>query len=101
MADENKPMSSFVRIAIQLGTGALLGLVGSSVGGPKLISLWYAPPSGDAFSCAGSVQSALSQFVTMQLVCAALGGVLVALVFFFTSRGLAKRKSASAGATGS
>jgi hypothetical protein len=88
-------MSPALRIAIQLGAGALVGLVGSSVGGPSVISWWYEPPSRDAFSCAASVKTALSQFVTMQLVCAAAGGVLVTIAYTLASRALAKRKSAS------
>lgn len=96
MAEERKPMSPILRIATQVAVGALLGLAGSSIGGPAVISLWYKPPSGDAFSCAGSVKEALSQFVTMQLICAAAGGVLVAVAFFWASRALAKRKSATA-----
>ena len=96
MAEERKPMSPILRIAMQVGAGALLGLTGSSLGGPSVISWWYEPPSKDAFSCAGSVKSALSQFVTMQLICAAAGGVLVAVAFFVGSRSFAKRKSATA-----
>ena len=96
MADENKPMSPVARIAIQLGTGALIGLVGSSVGGPSVISWWYAPPIKDAFSCASSVKNALSQFVLMQLVCAAVGGVGVAVLYFLYSRARERKKSASA-----
>jgi hypothetical protein len=97
MADENKSMSPVSRIAIQVGAGALVGLTGSSVGGPSVISWWYEPPSRDAFSCAGSVKSALGQFVMMQLVCAAIGGIAVAVIFFF----LTKKKTTSAGATSS
>jgi hypothetical protein len=96
MAEERKPMSLGKRIAIPLGAGTLLGLIGSSLGGPAVISLWYKPPSGDAFSCAGSVQNALSQFVTMQLICALAGGVLLTVAFFLTSRSLEKRRSARA-----
>jgi hypothetical protein len=84
------------RIAIAAGAGALFGLAGSSLGGPAVISWWYEPPSRDAFSCAGSVKSALSQFVVMQFVCAAVGGVLLALGFFFVRRSMAKRQGARA-----
>jgi hypothetical protein len=96
MADETKSMSPVSRIAIQLGAGALVGLTGSSIGGPSVISWWYEPPSRDAFSCAGSVKSALAQFVVMQLVCALIGGVGVAVLFFLASRARAKKKTASA-----
>lgn len=73
-------------LAAQIAGGAVLGFVGSSLLGPTIISWWYKPPSGDAFSCAGSVQSALSQFVTMQLVSAAIGGLALAGIVFFVRR---------------
>jgi hypothetical protein len=95
MADDSLTTGSTTRrIVIAAGAGALLGLAGSSLGGPAVISWWYEPPSKDAFSCAGSVKSALSQFVVMQFVCAAIGGVILALSFFFIRRAMAKRQAA-------
>ncbi|HEX4338444.1 MAG TPA: hypothetical protein VH062_21205 [Polyangiaceae bacterium] len=88
--------SSTRRVVIAAGGGALAGLAGSSLGGPAVISWWYEPPSRDAFSCAGSVKSALSQFVVMQFVCAAIGGVILSLIVFFIRRAMAKRQSARA-----
>jgi divalent metal cation (Fe/Co/Zn/Cd) transporter len=79
--------TSFARkLALELAVGAILGFVGWSLGGPAVISLWYAPPSRDAFSCAGTVKEALSQFVTMQLVCAFAGGAVLALALFLIRR---------------
>ncbi len=97
MADHQITTGSAARrLVIAGGAGALLGLAGSSLGGPAVISWWYEPPSRDAFSCAGSVKSALSQFVVMQFVCAAIGGALLAVAFFFIRRAMAKRQSARA-----
>jgi hypothetical protein len=95
-ADEKKAMSTPVRFALASTVGALLGLVGSSLGGPSVISWWYEPPSRDAFSCAGSVKTALSQFVAMQLGCAAVGAAVLALGTFLVRRSMAKKQSATA-----
>jgi hypothetical protein len=79
------------RIGTQLAVGGVLGFAASSFGGPAVIGWWYEPPIKDAFSCASSVRAALSQFVTMQLVCAALGAVLATLAVFFARRAMKKR----------
>ncbi len=96
MANDSTTTSTTVRTLIAAGGGTLLGLVLSSLGGPVLISWWYEPPSRDAFSCAGSVKTALSQFVTFQVTCAIAGGIAIAVGYFLTQRALAKRRSASA-----
>lgn len=81
------PVASAARRgALGASLGAVLGLVAWSLAGPAVISWWYEPPSRDAFSCAGSVKTALSQFVTMQLVSAAVGAVGVGLLFFALRR---------------
>ena len=80
----------------QLAGGAVLGFVGSSLLGPTVISWWYEPPSKDAFSCAGSVRSALGQFVTMQLVCAALGAAGLTLIVFLIRRAVRNRGQSKA-----
>ncbi len=84
----------FSRLLIEVAVGATLGFVLSTLEGPALIKLLYEPPSKDAFSCAGTVQTALSQFVKVQLGCAALGGIGLALVLFFGRRFLRKRREA-------
>jgi hypothetical protein len=81
------------RLGMEVSIGAMLGFVGASLAGPAVIAWWYEPPSKDAFSCAGSVRTALSQFVTMQLACAAVGGVLVATLMFLSRRHLERRKA--------
>lgn len=96
MAEEKRPMSATVRFALAATVGALVGLVGSSLGGPAVISWWYEPPSKDAFSCAGSVKTALSQFVVMQLGCALVGAVALALIVFLVRRSRANRQGAAA-----
>lgn len=87
---QTRPLKWF---AAELLIGAVLGFVASSLLGPAVISWWYEPPSKDAFSCAGTVRTALSQFVTMQLICAAVGGLGTLLVLFLVRRAL-RRKGA-------
>jgi len=82
------------RVAIQATVGAALGFAGWSLGGPGMVSLYYEPLSKDALSCGNDVKEALSKFVLMQLTCAAIGAVLVALAMFFIRRSLAKRRAA-------
>jgi hypothetical protein len=71
---------------MQLTGGAAIGFAASCFVGPSLIGWWYEPPIKDAFSCASSVRAALAQFVKMQLICALLGGVAMALLFFLLRR---------------
>jgi Mg/Co/Ni transporter MgtE len=80
------------RTLLELAAGAVIGFVISCVGGPRVISWWYAPPSQDAFSCAGSVKDALAQFVLLQLGLAVAGGIALALTLFFGRRFLKKRR---------
>jgi hypothetical protein len=87
-----EPSSGLRRVGVALAIGAVLGFAASSFVGPSIIGWWYEPPIKDAFSCASSVRGALHQFVTMQLVCAALGAVIIALIAFFVSR--SRRKPA-------
>lgn len=90
-ATQPVPAPAARRIGAQLAMGGVLGFAASSFGGPAVIGWWYEPPIKDAFSCASSVRAALSQFVKMQLICAALGAVAVAVVVFFVRRSLKKR----------
>jgi len=81
------PVTSVARrSALEAALGAVLGFVVWSFGGPAVISWWYEPPSRDAFSCAGSVKTALSQFVTMQLISAVVGAVGAGLLLFALRR---------------
>lgn len=74
------------RAAVGAAVGAVLGFVVWSLVGPAVISWWYEPPSKDAFSCASSVKTALSQFVMMQLISAALGAAGLGVIFFVLRR---------------
>ncbi len=91
-ATTNTTPRRFRRTAIEVTIGVALGFIAGTVFGPQLIKVWYEPPSKDAFSCAGSVEKALGQFVIFQLVTAALGGLLLALILFFLRRVFSKRK---------
>lgn len=94
MTEPGQKTGGVKRLAVELAIGGVLGFIGASLGGPTLIGWWYEPPSKDAFSCAGSVRSALSQFVTMQLACAAAGGAILAVILYFSRRALQSRAAA-------
>ena len=70
----------------KLGVGVALGVLVACLAGPRMISFWYQPPSKDAFSCAGSVEKALSDFILLQLICAGVGALGVWLIVFFGAR---------------
>jgi multisubunit Na+/H+ antiporter MnhB subunit len=80
------PTSAARRIGSHLAVGSVLGFIASSLAGPTVIGWWYAPPIKDAFSCASSVRAALAEFVKMQLICAILGGIVVALGVYLVRR---------------
>ena len=76
--------------------GIILGFAGASAQGPELVSLLFKPLQ-DSFSCSGSVNLALTQFVRLQLTCAVLGAALALLVLFFWRRFLRRRAEARQG----
>ncbi|HEX6241199.1 MAG TPA: hypothetical protein VFZ61_09915 [Polyangiales bacterium] len=95
--EQEAPSSSNTKLFVaQVAGGAVIGFILSSVFGPTVISWWYEPPSRDAFSCASSVRSALGQFVTMQLICAALGAIALTLIVFLTRRAMRNRGQSKA-----
>jgi len=74
------------RIGTTLAVGGVLGFILWSLTGPAVIGWWYEPPVKEIYSCASSVESAVRQFVIAQLVCAALGGIVVSLLVYFVRR---------------
>lgn len=84
------------RRGIEGALGMLVGLVLACVGGPRFVSFWYKPPSGDAFNCSGTVSEALRYFVELQLVAGLIGGAFILLVSFLFRRMLRKRREARA-----
>jgi len=73
--------------------GTILGFAGASARGPELVSMLFKPLQ-DSFSCAGSVNQALTQFVKLQLTCAVLGAAFALLILFFWRRYLRRRAEA-------
>ena len=73
--------------------GTILGFAGASARGPELVSLLFKPLQ-DSFSCAGSVNQALNQFVKLQLTCAVLGAAFALLILFFWRRYMRRRAEA-------
>lgn len=84
------------RRGLEGAVGMLAGLVLACLSGPQFVSFWYKPPSGDAFSCAGTVTEALNYFVKLQLAAGVIGGGLILLVSFLFRRMLRKRREARA-----
>lgn len=73
--------------------GTILGFAGASAEGPELVSLLFKPLQ-DSFSCSGSVNLALTQFVRLQLTCAVLGALLAVVVMFLWRRFFKRRAEA-------
>ena len=73
--------------------GVILGFAGASAEGPELVSLLFKPLQ-DSFSCSGSVNLALTQFVRLQLTCAVLGAAIALLGMFFWRRFFRRRAEA-------
>jgi hypothetical protein len=73
--------------------GVILGFTGASAEGPELVSLLFKPLQ-DSFSCSGSVNLALTQFVRLQLTCAVLGALLALAAMFFWRRFARRRAEA-------
>jgi hypothetical protein len=73
--------------------GTTLGFAGASARGPELVSFFFKPLE-DSFSCSGSVNTALTQFVRLQLTCAVLGGILALVALFFMRRFMRRRAEA-------
>ena len=70
--------------------GVIFGFAFACVEGPTLVS-WLFKPLQDSFSCAPSVNQALTQFVRLQLTCAVLGAVVALAGQFFWRRFLRRR----------
>ncbi len=73
--------------------GVIVGFAFACFWGPELVSMLFKPLQ-DSFSCAGSVNLALSQFVKLQLTLAVLGGALAVTGLFFWRRFFRQRAAA-------
>lgn len=81
------------RTLLAICVGVILGFAGASARGPELVSLLFKPLQ-DSFSCSGSVNLALTQFVRLQLTCAVLGGLIGGMIFFLWRRFFRRRAEA-------
>jgi hypothetical protein len=81
------------RVWLVACVGVILGFGGACLKGPTLVS-WLFKPLQDSFSCSGSVNEALTQFVELQFGCAILGGVLALVGLFFWRRFFRRRAEA-------
>jgi len=86
------PPSTLRRTLYEVGSGTALGFVLACVWGPAVVSTKYTPLSDSANLCGGPVNEALSSFVRVQLISAAVGAVLVWSILFFSRRALRKRR---------
>lgn len=84
------------RTLLALCVGVILGFAGACVKGPTLVS-WLFKPLQDSFSCSGSVNEALTQFVELQFGLAILGGIVALVVQFFWRRFFRRRAEAKSG----
>lgn len=79
-------MSTTKRTLLEAGVGLAVGFAGACAFLPTMISKWYQPLSQNAFSCAGTVEEALTLFVRYMLGAAVGGAVLVTGGLFFLRR---------------
>jgi hypothetical protein len=92
--------STWRRVLLIACAGAVLGFVVSVVFGPRMVS-WFFKPLQASLSCAPTVDTALNQFVDLQLGLAVFGTVLALGSLFFWRRFMRRRAEArQTGATG-
>lgn len=97
LVTEEPSKTNHRRTLLALCVGVILGFVVACVKGPTLVS-WLFKPLQDSFSCSGSVNEALTQFVELQFGLALLGGVVALVLQFFWRRFFRRRAEAKAGA---
>jgi hypothetical protein len=88
--------SSWRRTLLFACVGTTLGFAAALVRGPQLVSFFFKPLQA-SLSCAPTVDTALNQFVGLELVCAALGAVLTLAALFFWRRFMRQRAEARQG----
>jgi len=93
VAEEQLSKVNHRRTLLIACVGVILGFTGATIEGPELVSLLFKPLQ-DSFSCSGSVNLALSQFVKLQLTCAVVGAVLALVGTYFWRRFFRRRAEA-------
>lgn len=95
VSPETAKPSPLRRRGIEVGLGALFGIVIACLNGPGFLSLFYTPLRGGAL-CGSEVNDALAYFVKLQLVSGLVGGAFILVASFFVRRMLRKRRDARA-----
>lgn len=85
--------SSWRRTLLFACLGTTLGFAAALVRGPQLVSFFFKPLQA-SLSCAPTVDTALNQFVGLELGSAALGAVLTLTALFFWRRFVRRRAEA-------
>jgi len=85
--------SSWRRTLLFACLGTTLGFAAALIRGPQLVSFFFKPLQ-DSLSCAPTVNTALDQFVWLELASAGLGAVLTLTVLFFWRRFMRRRAEA-------
>jgi hypothetical protein len=93
VAEEELSKVNHRRTLLGACIGVILGFAGASAEGPELVSLLFKPLQ-DSFSCSGSVNLALTQFVRLQLTCAVVGAGVALVAMFFWRRFFRRRAEA-------
>jgi hypothetical protein len=85
--------SSWRRTVLFACVGTTLGFAAALVRGPQLVSFFFKPLQA-SLSCSPTVDTALNQFVSLELASAALGAVLTLTCLFFWRRYMRRRADA-------
>jgi hypothetical protein len=85
--------ASWRRTLLFACVGTTLGFAAALIRGPRLVSFFFKPLQ-DSLSCAPTVDTALNQFVGLELASAALGAILTLTFLFFWRRFMRRRAEA-------
>ena len=99
MADDIAVTTSSRRYVPHLAIGAVLGFSAACFFGSGLIGWWWEPPSKGVITCSPDVRAAITTFIKMQFISAAIGAVGLATVMHLVRRAFSKRRAAKSAPT--